>query len=251
MSIIEKGYKIFSNYNIADIENVCTACCVNEDEVFRLVNTNVKNISHELLTHYNDAAQAYNPKIREFKHFLPRYLELIYNFEFPSLSLELSLRNIPFYDKADWTEEEWIFLNEYMIKFFKKCLGFYPIPDCYMGFSPILIMLNKAGYNIETFLEIWKKDDSYIGCMHYKTLLVHDFAWMKKSKIGNAFSNTHQSEIIYKWSHSESVKKKFIQKMEKIILGDYKLEELGDCEIEESDMKELNWIYEILEMSMS
>jgi len=159
MDIVEKGYKIFQDYHISKIENACTVCCLNEDEVNQLVNLNVRDIPVELLSTYNDSAQAYDPEIREFKHFLPRYLDLIYQFDFPSHSVELALRNISIYNSTNWSIEEWNHLNEFMVEAFNKCIKTYPIPNNFGGLSPILIMLNKAGFAIPPFLELWRKDN--------------------------------------------------------------------------------------------
>lgn len=243
MNIIERGYKLFQQYHISKIENACTFCCLNEEEINQLINLTIRDISVELLSTYNDSAQAYEPEIREFKHFLPRYLDLVYGFEFPSHSVELSLRNISNYNPNQWTEEEWDFLNEFVVDFFKKCLTTRPIPNNYDGLSPILIMINKAGFAISPFLEIWEKDNGIIGCLHYKELLTSDFNWMKKRKLGNAFSTMEQSEIIYDWSNQSMIKKKYLKKIEEIIVGDF--------DLEEKDLNELSWLYDILTLNIS
>jgi len=243
MNIIDKGYSLFQNYHISKIENACTFCCLNEEEINQLLYLNIKDIPVELLSTYNDSAQAYEPEIREFKHFLPRYLDLVYNFDFPSHSVELSLRNISNFDTTQWSEDEWNYLNLFMIEFFKKCLTTRPIPNNYEGLSPILIMLNSAGFPLAPFLEIWEKDNSVIGCLHYKELLTSDFNWMKKTKLGNAFSTKEQSEIIHSWSNQSTIKNKYFKKIEEIIIGDFGLEE--------NDLDKLSWLYDILKLNIS
>ena len=103
-------------------------------------------------------------------------------------------------------------------------------------------MLNKAAYSIPPFLELWAKDNEVIGCLHYKELLTSDFNWMKKRKLGNAFSTMEQSEIIYDWSNQSMIKKKYLKKIEEIILGDFGLEE--------TDLDELSWLYDILKINI-
>lgn len=241
MELIEKAYRLFENYKISEIKNACTVCCLSEAEVNNLLNLSKSEIPLELLATYNDSAQAHEPEVEEFKYFLPRYFELIDKFEFPSHSLELSIRNLSCYDVNLWPIEEKKFLHEFLLQFFEKCINTYPIPNNGSGLTPILIMLEKGGYGISQFLDLWEKNNSISGCLHYKVLMADDFNWLRKSKISNPFGSQNISNLLYEWSRKTKIIEKYIIKIEEIILE--------EIEIEEDELNQLNWLYDNLKLT--
>lgn len=72
----------------------------------RLANYKVRDISLDLLREYNDGAHTAKTPVEEIKHFLPRYIEFITQFKFPTHSEEICFRLFsPFYEN-EWTEQE-------------------------------------------------------------------------------------------------------------------------------------------------
>jgi len=238
MNFVERGYDIFKNYRISDIKNACTACCLSEEEVNNLVNLDLSVIDIDLLSTYNDSAQAYEPSVLEFKHFLPRYIDLLDQFEFPSHSVELCLQNISNYSEKDWTIEERNYLNEFATYYFKKCLATFPIPNNWSGLSSILIMLGRAGFDLSEFLKIWSADDSTSGCLHYKELSTSELDWLRKARYSNAFATKEQAALVYNWAVNPEIQKKYSHKIEEVIMG--------DSDLEAKDLEELNWLYDTL-----
>ena len=239
MNLVERSYQVFAKYAIDSIKNACTTCCLLEDEVDQLVKGNVNEISWDLLRLYNDAAQEPELDINEFKHFLPRYLEFISDFSFPSHSVELSLRNMASYEVSQWEPEEWELINLFVEDFFKRCLQLRPIPKDSGDLVSILIMIDNAGISMSKFLNIWLEDDSLIGSIYFNDLIAYDFEWLSRTTVQNLFASEAQSATIYNWATSSEVRKKFAQEIEGFVLND-------DLKIEENIITEFNWLYEFI-----
>jgi len=235
--IINHAYKLFSKYTPNGINNACTHCCLTPDEVKALLTTPLKEISVELLSTYNDSAQANHPNIDEFKYFLPRYLELIALFDFPSHSDELSLRNIAEYSSDVWTAEEREFLDQFAEHHFINFLHRRPI-WAFQEVSGTLIMFYKANYDISRFLDLWENDDSISGCLHFKNLILQEFHAKRRTKISNAFATDEFSKIMYDWKSRAAIRSKFANKIEDIIMN--------PTDLEEKELHELSWTYELL-----
>jgi len=129
LETINKAYQIFSKYKLKEDLDVCTHCCVTEDEKRKLETKNLREISHDLIYVHNTAATSNKPPIEEFKYFLPRYLELISENKFPSHSIELSLKRINHYEKEEFTIEEINVIEEFCQKYFEQTIFNYPSPD--------------------------------------------------------------------------------------------------------------------------
>jgi len=82
--LTEQAYTLFYSYRIKRLSDVCTLCCIDQEEEKRLVSVTAKGVNRNNLESYATAAFAYNPSCPdEFKHFLPRYLALLKDFDTP------------------------------------------------------------------------------------------------------------------------------------------------------------------------
>ena len=179
------------------------------------------------------------------KHFLPRYLDLIGQFEFPTHSTELSFsRLIPFV-RNEWTKEEIILLDEFSKAFFKDCLKVYPIPSFTDTITTILIMFRGVDFDlrelfdIEALLKIWEAEQSKESVLHFRDLYFHGFSQYDRSKLSSSFGDKALANILSAWLDSEKVNKIFSDSIEKIIIG--------NSDLEKNDESELNLLYEILQ----
>lgn len=236
---IERAYDIFSMYRADRPLDVCTDdCCMKVEDEGRLASLPVREIPLELLTEYNDSAKPEKTRIEEVKHFLPRYLAFISAFKFPTHSAELSFSRLTPFNKDEWTETELILLDTFSTEFFTHCLQTYPLPSLTDRIDTILIMFWRAHFNLEKLLKIWEETDSLPAVLHFKDLYFHGFDEHNRTKLSSAFGDVELGQQLTAWLDSERTKEVFEERIEKVILGDIKLEE------HTSD--ELNLLYEVV-----
>ena len=89
---------------------------------------------------YNDGAHSEKTPLAELKHFLPRYLELVSQFDFPSHSAEIALKRLKSLNQTAWSEGELNLLTAFASDYFRYCLSMYPLEGG-ERIDSILIML--------------------------------------------------------------------------------------------------------------
>ncbi|MEM6262875.1 MAG: hypothetical protein AAGI38_10235 [Bacteroidota bacterium] len=163
--IIKEAYSLFENYQAQSPLDICTDCCMDKKDEGVLASLPVKEIPKSLLMEYNDGAATAKTPINELKHFLPRYIELIVNFDFPSHSTEISLKRLKPFDREEWTSDEIEFLEKFAFTFFKKCISIHPLPKSEV-IDSILIMFWRgqcsSPLNTRTELQIKNCNLSYV-----------------------------------------------------------------------------------------
>jgi hypothetical protein len=237
--IIRKAYEIFSKYPVTRPLDVCTdECCMKVEDEARLASLPVRQIPLELLTQYNDSAKPEKTQIEEIKHFLPRYLELIAAFNFPTHSAELSFSRLTPFDKSEWTEPELEILENFSTEFFTHALSTYPIPSFNDKIDSILIMLWRGNFNVEKLLTVWEHASSLQSLLHFNDLYFYGFSQQKRSKLSNSFGDKELAHLLVNWLENERTHKIFKEQIERTVPGNLKLS--GQT------MNELNLLYEIL-----
>lgn len=209
--IVEKAYSIFSNYTVSKPIDACTICCVTEEEENYLIHTPLKEITRDALAHYQDSAQPKTLNLEETKYFLPRFLELVAEFDYPSHSAELSLTRVGHFSKENWTKEEWKLLNEFMITFFGYYLEIYP-PVGSEHIDSILIMFDKANLDVSVLLEKWLNSISTPNTFHFTELISYN-------EFYNSFSSSEFTKKMTIWMNSKSVLQEFSNSIESIIIA--------------------------------
>ncbi|MFN4151219.1 MAG: hypothetical protein ACK4IX_09770 [Candidatus Sericytochromatia bacterium] len=243
--ILENAYQLFDKYKIGDKLQLCIPCCVSIDEEKQLVNTPLRKISRDLLNSaYYESARCYSDReLWEMKHFLPRVLELVCEFEFPCHSTELTFTRLDLDKTEKWDLLEIDFLREFSIEYFKKCLNIYPIPNG-ERITNILIMFGIGGFDLKPILNEWIYSRSNQSLKHFKDLFMYDFSFQlhKPKRLINAFSTHEIDNIIFEWISSESVKKIFSTKIENIIIND-------SNDFDSETISQLSWIYDVLDLN--
>jgi len=102
--LIEKASKIFESYKIGKTLAVCKACCVTDDEEAELVNSPLRTTTSNILwrAYYESARNFSDRELLEMKHFLPRVLELVNNFDVPCHSPEIVFTRLGLHKPEQW-----------------------------------------------------------------------------------------------------------------------------------------------------
>ena len=153
-TIVQAAYTHFKKYKAPSELDVCTDCCVTQEEVDGLTSMAVQHLPFKLLYTYNTAAKTPKPGLDEFRHFLPRILELTADYQFISHSAALTLSRCAYYSEEEWEQNELELIRQFGLSFFEQCMRQYPLPEL-EHIDSIIIMLHKAYVPIDELLQIW------------------------------------------------------------------------------------------------
>lgn len=240
-TLIDQAYALFSGYKAVTPLDVCTDCCMPAAEAQLLSNMPVKDIPGNMLTSYNDGASSAKTPANEIKHFLPRYLELISRFEFPTHSPEIAFRRLYPFDPGEWTEAECRYLQDFSEAYFRHCLSVYPLPNFTDSIDSILTMFEKEPFDVKKMLSIWGDSMQVEALLHFKDLILHRFD-NYRSKLSNPFSSKAFDHLVTTWADSKKTKAHFSRNIEILIV------EQNECN--EEDRNELSLLYEVINTSL-
>ncbi len=235
-NIVSKSYQVFKKYKATLPLDACTACCLTENQEKELVYLSVHDIPFNLLYDYNTAAKTKKPSIQEFKHFLPRFLELTAEFKFLHHSAELVLSRFHYYEKGDWTDEEKELLQVFGEEYFSKCLTIYPLPEL-ESIDSILIMLWETKIDFKPLLTNWANLQTQESILHFNDLVLRGFRSDRQDEFANCFGSQDLSKVMVDWLSLKTTKQAFAEKIEKMILE-------PPVDIEQMTLDELSWTYE-------
>ncbi|MGX7666529.1 hypothetical protein [Flavobacterium pedocola] len=229
-AIVTKAYTVFNYPRPSTVTNVCTDCCVTAEDARKLLTLPLKEIPVELINEYNDHAQALDYNMNEFKYFLPRYLELISRFEFPSaIDTSLSLKNLNFENDSYWSKEiEKEVLLDFAKAFVTECFSSESFPED-ETLTSILNMFYTAQIPIQPLLDIWKANLNEKGMLIISELTLNDIN-SRGTKITCGFVSEELSAILLNWIREN--KNDFMRFIEEYIMNAKKeegLQKLSYC----------------------
>lgn len=239
-ALVEEAYQAFGKYRVKRLLDVCTVCCIDREEENRLVTLSVAGISHEDLNTYATAAFAALPSVpEEFKHFLPRYLELLKDFAIPGAITETTLVRLKQYRQlAEWPEQEVRLLHDFAEALFAKALLSYPIQSdgLLLWIDELLILFEKGGIEINPLLEQWSAHTGHTSLLHLQDLLLNSLNPQKGYCLNNTFASDEFSRVMQEWliSHRQI----FADRIEHYIADDNNQDE--------GELNRMSWAYEIL-----
>lgn len=125
-AVVAKAYDVFSGYRLSGTIIHCDCpCCMTPEMAADLSHFQLEEISSALLAEYTNSAHGYDRDVieHEFKHFLPRYFDLIARCDPPShLGLETCLRRLDGYRGA-WPKAEVEIVDEFFDAFVEASLS--------------------------------------------------------------------------------------------------------------------------------
>jgi hypothetical protein len=226
-AIEEEAYRLFAKYPAPD----GLAADLGQEET-REVRANLRGMSLELFARYNDAGFGWAP-FDELRHFLPRYLEEINAFRFPSFSEEIvfhrfvkwenhsepdmkTLRSL-FSDPA-WTKEERDLIDRWYRTFCAWFVLNYPVwkADDHLlkiQVDTLIILLAHSGFAPETLLEVWRQHLwSLPALLHLKDLVLYGFSDYF-GKLNNAFASHDKTlhAILIAWLKDAQTRTYFLE----------------------------------------
>ncbi len=217
IEIVEKAYEVFAKYELGETLDVCLHC-VSDAEIRVLLTKNLRELSREEIYSYYSSAQNYGEKeLREMKHFLPRVLELLIEFELPYHSLELSLNRFNL-QKNHFEIEELDILRQFSQEYFAYCLENFPMPNN-EDIDAVIVMFGLPEFELSPILNKWikKTDKNYL--MHLNDFFINqvDYVSYKPFRLNNNFSTKEINAEIHEWFEKEETKSAFAKNIEFVI----------------------------------
>ncbi len=230
--IINRAYSTFNYPKPISITNVCTECCMPKDQARLLLTTALNEIPLELLQEYNDGAQALHFDRKEFSYFLPRYLELVGQFQFTSaVDVSLSLKNLKFDCKEFWTNENEVkCIHYFSIVFFEKCIKTEHFPEN-IELIEIINLLHVSGFDVNILLSIWLANLHSYSIVHLEQLISDNFNYRGKIRT-SGFVNSDLNSLLEDWIKSN--KQIILAAVEKHIMSSV---------LKEKHLQKLSYLY--------
>ena len=219
--LIEHSYTLFEKYTIGKTLDVCKRCCVSDSDEAALVNTPLRQITaQQLRSGYFESARSHSDQeLWEMKHFLPRVLELMANFEVPSVGPETVFYRLNLEKQDKWPSEELQLLTDYSVLFFEKCLGYCPYSPDDCDISTYLLMFSSAHFDLKPILKSWENVDTPESLLHFNEFVLTGTEFDSENKLilKNTYSDAENDTAIIDWLNDNDVKDGFSEKIIRIL----------------------------------
>ncbi len=220
-TIIDEAYVLFAPYTIGRTLAVCKACCVTDAEELELVSTPLHSISSDLFSRaYFESAHDHTAQaLWEMKHFLPRVLELVSDYDFPGFTPEVIFQRLTFDQTAAWTSPERALMQAFVRAFFHQSLTQYPLPSG-DSLANLVVMFGIAHFDIAPLLNAWAADEGLPGLLHLASLFLYDIDLTDNQPVHftEAFATPAVQETVEAWLLDERVRHDFKRRIEAQLL---------------------------------
>jgi hypothetical protein len=219
--IIEAAYDLFAPYTLSTSLDVCKACCVTDKDEQLLLTTPLRETSRNMLNNgYFCSARGHSRRENwEMKHFLPRVLELVSEFEIPCHSTEITFLRLDLDYPDYWKPAERELLDAYALAFFENCLRRYPLPDG-NTLTDLIIMFGLSHFDLMPLLQAWISAGTKASATHFVDLLVYELRIMSNGDVtlDNPFSEALVNSQIAFWLSNPTVRAAWAEQLENALL---------------------------------
>ncbi|MDO5105518.1 hypothetical protein [Capnocytophaga sp.] len=153
--LITEAYTLFLRPVGRFLTDVCTNCCVSEENEQLLVSTPVNQLSEDLIYEYLDAAYT-DQRTNEIAHFLPRVLELLAMHKNIRHSTENILDKCHF-ELPHWSAPQLEFMQRFSKQFMTDILVHSPYQTRLASAMTYILMFNISGISVTHLLSLWQE----------------------------------------------------------------------------------------------
>ena len=244
--IIDSAYELFAAYPVGATLEVCKVCCVNDAEEQELLRTPLRTVSAAVLDagFLSSARSGSEREHQELKHFLPRLLDLVAQFDFPRHSTEITFSRLDLHRPAWWPAPERVLLQTFAEAFFAECLGQYPLPDG-SSLTEILVMFGLGHFDLTQLLAAWAAARGQSSALHTKDFLLREIQLGRAGhhKLQNPFSEVHINAAVAAWLNEPSTPQRLASQLEHHIIHESTLDDAA--------LNELSVAYEVLRVDLT
>ena len=244
--IIKAAYELFAPYTVGSTLEVCKVCCVSDAEEQEVLRTPLRTVSAAVLNagYYYSARSGSEREHWEMKHFLPRLLELVTQFDFPMHSTEITLSRLELHRTTQWPVPEITLLQTFAEAFFAQCLGQYPLPGG-TSLTEMLIMFGLGHFDLTRLLAAWAAARSQSSALHTAEFLLQEvhFDRVGHHRLQNAFSEPHINAAVAAWLNEATVPQQLALQLEHHVLN--------NAALDDATRSELSLAYEVLQVDLT
>lgn len=202
-NIIENLYKVFSIYGATDM----TGSALYEDLSAwnqKLLSKPLRELEASDLTRYAGKAITSWGNAKDYKHFLPRILELIAKLE-PPYEIWITFDRIQLADFKSWKKEEQNLIHEYMLALWESILNDFSC-KAEFEFKEYFTTLVYYYPNFNDLLDIWSKSNSKAAIKYLAAFIIDEqINLFEKRKISSLKDQQEKAERFINWLLSDAV----------------------------------------------
>ncbi|GAB4531171.1 MAG: hypothetical protein Tsb0019_32960 [Roseibium sp.] len=213
---VDRAYKVFAKYRLTGTIIHCDCpCCMGSDVARRMSTLPLVEIGPDLLAEYTNSAHGYDRESiePEFKHFLPRYFDLIAHCRPPShLGAEHCLVRLAGY-RENWPRDEVDTVDAFFEAFVEACLQQGRLLKWPVGYrlefdlGEVLAMIVLAGGDLDRTLAVIDESNAPLTAVHLASLRLELVTKDMEVYYDNAFLEEHAdaAQKIGEWLQRDRV----------------------------------------------
>ncbi|HUY92800.1 MAG TPA: hypothetical protein VMV10_28930 [Pirellulales bacterium] len=186
---IRGAYSVFRPYKLHDRIEGCP-CCVADSAERELHERPLSELEGETFGSYVWKAMTTWGDVKDFKHFLPRILELL-AFEPDALGLaapEIAVGKLAYAKWSNWPDDEQTAVLRFLNAWWRNELHEISEHAYESRVDSCLCAIGQAVDDLSPFLDAWRGDDDPSACQNLARFIVHNVeGLLKKRRLTNAF----------------------------------------------------------------
>lgn len=171
-------------------------CCVDDTHKRQLSAAPLRELTEEQLNTYTWKAMTTWGEVDDFKHFLPRILELMASSQYPDTS---TLNKLEYGNWSNWNEIERDAIRQFMLAWWADiCMHTDEFSE-----SLFIETLNRTG-SIETMLNLWKPEAKGNSIKQLVDFVYLSFTGLINSNSPKSPLSPEQSSYLKKWANNQA-----------------------------------------------
>ncbi len=196
LQVIDQLYTTFEKYTIlSDLRGRSCECCVSDEEIRLLLSKRLKDLDDDDIGHFLRSAITTYGDLNDFKHFLPRILELMKNPDSEVFGDFLTFEKLNYSDWKTWNKNEVIVIENFFVALWIEIIS---KEDSSFGTikKGLLLMINYVG--IDKALFIWENSNSKKAMIYIVESSINGFEIKLKDEDWDKLSKWLSNERLLK-----------------------------------------------------
>ena len=194
---VERLYEVFGAYNVPRSSSFCRHC-VTKDEVAALRNKPLRELHEGDVSRYWWKAISTWGTVEEFKHFLPRLLEILV-LEKVRDNPEILMRKLRYGGLNEWPEVEREAINSFCRALWQRALVHHPLQESFPSFAHIddcLCSIAQVVDDLSPLLDFWEHDSSPAAMQHLLDFADENATDIREAgKLSNTFWDERRTQM--------------------------------------------------------